>query len=98
VSLLPPSKQAWLSVAEVIDALRIFPRIMVAGVYYWIAWFAGWFTHWYEKLPGAERTAEVTAVFGIVIPAVFGLAVWVTKMYLDGGREWDKQKPQEVPQ
>lgn len=68
----------------------------MAGVYGWIAWFTDWFVRWYESLSGADRTAEVTAVFGIVIPSVFGLAVWVSKIYLSGGRDWDKQKSQET--
>jgi hypothetical protein len=89
------NKQLWLDIAEIIDSWRIFPRFMVIAVYGWIAWFTDWFVRWYEKLPAADRTTEVTAVFGIVIPAVFGLAVWVSKMYLDGGRKWDKEKPSE---
>jgi hypothetical protein len=82
-------KQQWLDVAEVIDSCRIFPRLMVISVFWWIAWFTNWFVRWYEHIPAVERTAAVTAVFGIVIPAVFGMAAWVSKMYLDGGRDWD---------
>jgi predicted PurR-regulated permease PerM len=91
------NKKAWLDVAEVIDTLRIFPRLMVLAYGIWVAWFTDWFVAWFERIPSAERTAQVTAIFGIVIPGVLGLATWVFRMYLDGGRDWDKQKPQDTP-
>ncbi|MFI5397611.1 MAG: hypothetical protein ACHQ9S_18900 [Candidatus Binatia bacterium] len=90
------TKQWWMDLAEVVDALRIFPRFMVTGYGLWVGWFTDWFVAWYEKLPAVERTNEVTLVFGIVIPAVCGLATWVFKMYLDGGRKWDQQKDQQT--
>ena len=86
------TKQWWMDFAEAFDALRIFPRTMVIAYGWWMAWFTDWFVYWYEKLPTAERTNEVTLVFGIVMPAITGLSAWIFKMYLDGGRKWDQQK------
>lgn len=89
------NKQLWMDIAEVIDSLRIFPRIMVMAYGIWVAWFTDWFVRWYEQLAPIARTTEVTAVFGIVLPGVLGLATYVFKMYLDGGRDWDRMKPND---
>jgi hypothetical protein len=82
-------KQAWLDVAEVIDTLRVVPRIVLFGYAWWAGAVTDWLVKWYERLPSAERTNQVTAFVTIVLPGVFGLAVWVYKIYADGGRAWD---------
>jgi hypothetical protein len=81
-------KAVWLDAAEVFDAWRVTPRTILYG-------FAGLFgyvivhtMHWYFNLPPVDRTGQVTAVIGIIIPACSGLAVWVYKIYAQGGRNW----------
>ena len=87
-SSLPPWKQNWLDTAEVLDALRIFPRIIICAYAWWMYRVTGWIVLWYENLHAADRTAEVTAFVTIVLPGIFGLAVWVYKIYAIGGRSW----------
>lgn len=87
--------------AEVIDALRVFPRLLV-GVYFATAiWVVSYLTVWYCHVPAAERTVEVTAFFGMLTGGLFGLATYIFKVYTDGGRDWDKYRAnfstQDVP-
>ena len=78
-------KDKWLDVAEVIDSLRIYPRLLVSGY----AWLVGYATIWYMRAPVIDHTMQDIAF----ITGVYGLAAYVIKVYLDGGRDWDKRKP-----
>lgn len=81
-----------MDAAEVFDTWRIVPRVILFAYAYWTGWITDWLIRWYEKLPAAERTNQVTAFVTIVLPGVFGLAVWVYKIYSNGGRDWDGSK------
>lgn len=87
------SKKPWLSVAEVIDAWRIFPRLIVGAYGGWTAWFINRMWNFYETLPPEQRTAQMTAVIGSVSGGVFGLAAYVARIYMPGGRDWSKPEP-----
>lgn len=82
-------KAAWMDAAEVIDTLRVVPRIVLFGYAWWAGAVTNWLVKWYEHLPAAERTNQVTAFVTIVLPGIFALATWVYKIYSDGGRAWD---------
>lgn len=90
-------KRFWLDVAEVIDALRIFPRLVLVAFGGLLGYTIVDVLHWYMRAPSNERTAQVTAVIGIIIPALTGLATWVFKIYTAGGRSWGPREPQGVP-
>jgi amino acid permease len=86
----PQWKQRWLNVAEVIDSLRVFPRLLV-GAYFAIAiWVVVYLTLWYTHVAPVERTVEVTAFFAMLTGGLFGLATYIFKVYTEGGRDWDK--------
>ena len=82
-------KAAWLDAAEVFDAWRITPRTILYGFGWLFGYVITHTMHWYFGLPSAERTGQVTAVIGVIIPSVSGLAVWVYKIYSQGGRNWE---------
>jgi hypothetical protein len=82
-------KQQWLDAAEVFDTWRVVPRLIVFLYGAWMARVTDWIVTWYERLPAIERTVEVTAFATVVLPGIFGLAVWVYKIYSIGGRQWD---------
>lgn len=82
-------KAIWMDVAEVIDTLRLIPRAVLGFYGFWMAEVTNWLVKWYMRLPAAERTAEVTAFVTIVLPGIFGLAIWVYRIYAQGGRQWD---------
>lgn len=85
-------KAGTLAVAEAIDASRLFPRLVLIGYGYWMARLTDIIVRWYEHLPAAERTPEVTAFVTIVLPGVFGLAIWVYRIYANTGRDWTAAK------
>lgn len=82
-------KQVWLDAAEVIDSLRVVPRVVLFAYGYWMIHLTDSIVQWYVKLPAVERTAQVTAFVTVVLPGVFGLSCWVFKVYSGGGRNWD---------
>ena len=53
---------------------------------------------WYQRLPAVERTGQVTAFITVVLPGIFGLAVYVYKVYADGGRSWESPAVQQTMQ
>jgi hypothetical protein len=86
-------KQWFLDVAEVIDALRIIPRLA-------LIWY-GWFTtvvfyevlRWYTSLNAAqEKTVADGGVIVGVFTAVTAVGGYVFRSYTEGGRDWSKQR------
>lgn len=86
-------KQGWLDIAELVDSFRLIPRSILLLYGYWMVYITDNLVHWYEYLPPIERTTQVTAVIGLIVPAVFGLAVWVYRIYTEGGRSWETGTP-----
>ncbi len=76
--------------AEVIDALRIIPRLMLLGflifyvIYIWIV------TQWYFGLE--EKEMGSTAFITSTITALGAMFAWVSKTYITTGREWTENK------
>ena len=69
-----------LDFAEVTDAWRIFPRIILAA-YAWLCWdLSRWFMS--LKAPQSEQMAFVTVIIGLAVPLV--------SFYLHSGRTWSK--------
>lgn len=83
------NKSFWMSLAEIIDAFRIFPRFLVTLYFGLVAWCMVYLTLWYAHLPSAERTMEVTAFYGMLMGGLFGLAAYVFRVYSDGGYDWE---------
>ena len=85
------SKQQWLHLAELIDRLRIFPRVVLIA-YGWYVWNVTFFIlNWYAHEPPAGRGYEESAVVGIVITAVTGFAPMIYRIYASSAQPWDPQ-------
>lgn len=84
-------KQGWLDRAEILDAARVVPRIVLFMVLIFAGAYIYNVTVWYMALPAAERTVEVSGFVGLTIPAVFGLAGKIIDWYLKTGRSWQKE-------
>lgn len=86
----------WLSIAEVLDALRVIPRLILVSAYTFVAWYTANFTLFYYELiitPDVSdwKLAAYTAFGGLTIPAVAGLAKGMTTAYLNSGRKWNEK-------
>lgn len=82
------NKRPWLDAAEIFDAWRVVPRLILFGYCYWVAHVTDSLLSWYQLIPSGERSLESAGFSGAVITAVTGLAVWVYKIYAETGRDW----------
>jgi len=83
----------WLQVAEVMDAFRVIPRLIIVAVYIFVAYYTYDFTQFYFKLIEQPEVTDwkltaYTAFGALTIPAIVGLATGMTKAYLESGRKW----------
>jgi hypothetical protein len=87
------SKSFWMDLAEVTDALRIYPRAIVAAY----GWLVGYTTVWWARAPVTDHTVQDVAM----ITAMYGLAAYVIQLYLAGGFDWEayhrREKCQSSP-
>lgn len=74
------SKATWLDTAELIDAFRIFPRVILCG-YAYLVW---------DMWTWVRGMADITVQQGALLAAVIGLAVPLTGWYMQTGRKWGK--------
>jgi hypothetical protein len=89
------TKQTWLAAAEVIDAFRVVPRMILFGYSMWTVKVVWYVLGWYTALPAVERSLEASGLAAGVITAVTGLATFAIKIYLAGGRDWTAGKEEE---
>lgn len=79
--------EKWLDIAEISDALRLFPRFFCAtylGVLIYV-------TVWYCHLLTAS--VDQTAFTG----TVYAAAGVILKFYMDGGRDWSQRHAKSNP-
>jgi len=88
------TKRNWLHVAEVFDAWRVVPRVILFGYGVWATHLISGVLGWYEGIPVGERGIESAGLAGGIITAITGLFPWVYRIYSDGGRDWNA-KPVE---
>jgi len=76
----------WLNIAEILDAFRVIPRIMLASFFGFYIWYIVHTTHWYFSLveTGVTDTAFVTGT----ITALGGMFTFFLNAYLQSGRKW----------
>ena len=87
------NKATWLDVAEVLDALRVFPRLILFSAFCFTSWYA-WFalSLAVNVVAGASdasvATAIVGGVIGVTVPFVGSMFAKVVDVYLNTGRDW----------
>jgi hypothetical protein len=80
------NKQRWIDLAEVIDALRVFPKIILILVLGFCSWYIFYITGYYFGLE--KHTAEITAFISVTVPSITGIATLMINKYFDTGRKW----------
>ena len=84
------TKEKWLETAEIIDALRIIPRLMLLGFFIFYIWYIIWVTKWYFALPEPETAS--TIFVSSTITAIGAMFTWFGgNVYMSTGRKWGKQ-------
>jgi len=82
----PTSKQWWLDVAEVMDALRLIPRLVLAITIMSYLTYCYWITMWWTELLNPSNVQ--TALPAITVPALGGVVTAVINRYMVTGRKW----------
>jgi len=83
------NKQAWLDGAELVDAWRVAPRLIVFIYLFMLHWLTVYFAVKFFGLPAAERTTQLTAFASVLITAAYGAFGFIYKIYSDGSRDWN---------
>jgi len=91
----------WLAVAEIMDALRVIPRLLLIAVYVFVSFYVFNLTSFFFELIVMQEVTDwkLTAYSGfgaITIPAVVGLATGLTKVYMESGRKWKRTETDDV--
>ena len=80
-----------LSIAELLDAYRIFPRLFLFS---WSAFTMaiGWYlVHWYTVQPASERGNEETVALIGIFTAALGFTKFIYDRYSSSSRDWNQQ-------
>lgn len=85
------NKQPWLDAAEIFDAWRVVPRVLVFGYSAWAIYIVNRCLVWYQAIPAPERNIEASSLTTVVISAVTGLATLALKIYMQSGRDWSNK-------
>jgi hypothetical protein len=85
-----------LHAAEVIDSMRVFPRLFLASAFAWGVWITYQILMFYFHLPAAERTEGVSLFCGGVQGAVLAFVKFVFDRYSMTSRDWNQQPMQTV--
>ncbi len=73
-------RRKYLVIAEVLDVLRVVPRLLVTG-YGYLVWDT---VQWYQALP--EPSTQHTAL----VSAIVGASAMVFGFYTNTGTNWDR--------
>lgn len=81
-------KQHWLDFAEVVDALRVIPRMLLFGFAGFYAYYIFWVTHWY--MAKATDSGWDMAFASSTIAALGAMVTQVYNNYMVTERKWGR--------
>ena len=84
--MTPSRKLDWLDWAEIIDAYRVVPRILLIGwmVFYMV--YTWEITHIFFALP--DPSTGQTAFVTTVVSALGTMSIWLGNIYMSSRRMW----------
>jgi hypothetical protein len=85
------NKTGLLDAAEVFDAWRVIPRIILFGYALWLAYVTDRLLTWYMALPIPAQTAQASGFCLGTIGALTTIGGYVYRIYANTGRSWDTQ-------
>lgn len=80
--------------AEVVDSWRVFPRLFLAGCFWWTVAVTHQLLTWYMAMPKEDRGIEASGFASIVFVAVLGFLKLVYSTYTAAGRNWSGPPPE----
>lgn len=83
--------------AEVVDSWRVFPRLFLAGCFYWTVQVTHDLLVWYTALPKDDRGIEASGFASVALLGVLGFLKLVYSTYSAAGRNWNGPPPESVP-
>jgi hypothetical protein len=87
------TREKWLKAAEVVDAFRIFPRILLGGYCWFVVELTDRLLDWYTALPLGERSVEASGMAVGLFTAVVGFGTGFLNTYVNSGRKWNGSVP-----
>lgn len=82
-------RRHWLHRSEVIDSLRVVPRLFLAACFTWTVWITHVLLTWYTTLAKEERGIEASGFGAIALSGVFAFLKLVFETYSRHGRDWN---------
>jgi hypothetical protein len=83
------NKTQRLDFAEVFDALRVVPRIVLFSYLVWGALVIDRLFNWYMGLPVAAQTVQASGFCLGACAVVTGMSGVIYRIYANSGRDWD---------
>jgi hypothetical protein len=83
------NKSALLDYAEVFDAWRVVPRLLLFGYAWWLVVIVDALLSWYMRLPIAAQTVQASGFCFGAITSVTTVGGYVYRIYANTGRDWD---------
>lgn len=84
----PARKQDCMDKAELVDAWRVAPRVIIGAYLLLLGWLTAYIPVKYFALPAPERTAWVTGFCSVILGAAYGAFPFIVQIYMSTGRDW----------
>jgi hypothetical protein len=82
------NRQRWVDYAEIIDKLRIYPRVFLIACFFWTVYISHMLLKWYMAMPKDERGIEASGFASVVFVTIFGFLKLVYGEYTRAGKDW----------
>lgn len=94
------TKGRWLEIAEVLDALRVFPRLLLLSSFVFLSWYAVFaittVVDLVERMSSVHSVDTVAviaqnaaaAVIGITVPMIGSMFAKICDVYMTTGKQW----------